>query len=351
MDDFLRQRFGPDSYERVDSGLIVSKKQAALNMFNSKERGRFTFLIENRACLPSIKLTAVDAVIIYDSDWNPLNDLRALQKISIDSQFEQLKVFRLYSPCTVEEKVLAFSKQDITLESNIQNISRSISHMLLIWGASHLFDRLDEFHGLTSPSSGSAISSEQSLLDDAVVEMLTQLPAHVVEANSMSNCSVIKRVQHRGTAYSRNISLLGEQKMLPTEEELPHVFWKKLLEGRYPPWRYLSAPSPRARKKVQYLDKLPKIPVVENDEARKKRKKGGSKPIDPISTNTCLEDKRKSVLSDEEAKMADATTFACSSGGSPLIFQKRTPIPCAPKKDLATGKIWPKFQPPITLVL
>eukprot|EP00268_Persea_americana_P019408 TRINITY_DN1994_c0_g2_i1.p1 TRINITY_DN1994_c0_g2~~TRINITY_DN1994_c0_g2_i1.p1 ORF type:complete len:1166 (-),score=268.22 TRINITY_DN1994_c0_g2_i1:185-3682(-) len=114
-------------------------------------------------------------------------------------------------------------------------------------------------------------------------------------------------------------------------------FWKKLLEGRYPQWRYLSAPSPRARKKVQYLDKLPKIPEVENDEARKKRKKGCNNPIDPISTNTCLEDKRKSVSSDKEAKMADETTFACSSSGSSLIFLRRTTDPCAVKKDSATG--------------
>lgn len=344
MDDFLRQRFGPDSYERVDSGLLVSKKQASLNMFNSKERGRFVFLIENRACLSSIKLTGVDAIIIYDSDWNPLNDLRALQKINIDSQFEQLRVFRLYSPCTVEEKVLIFSKEEMTLESNIQNISRSISHMLLIWGASYLFDRLDEFHGLSSPCLDS-VAPEQSLLDDVVSELLTQLPSHGVEANNISNCSVIKRVHHRGTAYSRNISLLGEHKMLPTKVEQPHVFWKKLLEGRYPQWRYLSAPSPRARKKVQYLDKLPKIPEVENDEARKKRKKGCNNPIDPISTNTCLEDKRKSVSSDKEAKMADETTFACSSSGSSLIFLRRTTDPCAVKKDSATGRVLPNFQP------
>ncbi|RWR81523.1 helicase protein MOM1-like protein isoform X1 [Cinnamomum micranthum f. kanehirae] len=336
LDDFLRQRFGPDSYERVDSGLLVSKKQASLNMFNSKERGRFVFLIENRACLSSIKLTGVDAVIIYDSDWNPLNDLRALQKISIDSQFEQLRVFRLYSPCTVEEKVLIFSKEEMTLESNIQNISRSISHMLLIWGASYLFDRLDEFHGLSSPCLDS-VTPEQSLLDDVVSELLTQLPSHGVEADNISNCSVIKRVHHRGTAYSRNISLLGEQKMLPTKVEQPHVFWKRLLEGRYPQWRYLSAPSPRARKKVQYLDELPKIPEVENDEARKKRKKGCNNSIDPISTSTFLEDKRKSVSSDKEAKMADETTFACSSSGSSLTFLRRSPDSCAVKKDSATG--------------
>ncbi|KAK6936069.1 Zinc finger, PHD-finger [Dillenia turbinata] len=98
LDDFIRQRFGPDSYERVDGvGIVASKRQAALNRFNQKESGRFVFLLENRACLPSIKLSSVDSIIIYGSDLNPVNDLRGIQKIRIDSQFEQIKIFRLYT--------------------------------------------------------------------------------------------------------------------------------------------------------------------------------------------------------------------------------------------------------------
>ncbi|KAK8944366.1 Helicase protein MOM1 [Platanthera zijinensis] len=37
LDDFLQQRFGVDSYERIESGLVRTKKLASLNMFNSKE--------------------------------------------------------------------------------------------------------------------------------------------------------------------------------------------------------------------------------------------------------------------------------------------------------------------------
>ncbi|CAD6226963.1 unnamed protein product [Miscanthus lutarioriparius] len=48
LDDFVRQRFGYESYERVERGLLLQKKQTAMNMFN---------------------------------DWNPMNDLRALQKL------------------------------------------------------------------------------------------------------------------------------------------------------------------------------------------------------------------------------------------------------------------------------
>ena len=67
LDDFLQQRFGAEAYEHVERGLLMSKKQIAMNNFNDKSKGRFVFLIENRACQPSLKLSAVDAVLIYDS--------------------------------------------------------------------------------------------------------------------------------------------------------------------------------------------------------------------------------------------------------------------------------------------
>ncbi|KAF8397710.1 hypothetical protein HHK36_016632 [Tetracentron sinense] len=298
LDDFLRQRFGKDSYERIDSGgIVASKKQAALNMFNNKESGRFVFLIENRACLPSIKLSSVDAVILFDSDWNPLNDIRALQKITIDSQYDQIKVFRLYSSCTVEEKVLILAKQGMTLDSNIPNISRSTSHMLLIWGASYLFNKLDEFHG--TPGSGSNISSEHSLLNDVIQELLTQLPENSVNTDA-SNCSIILKVQQSGATYLNNISLLGEVEMPLRDDELPHVFWTKLLEERYPQWRYSSGPSQRIRRKVQYCNESLKKSEVESDEVIKKRKKVVNTTNDPNSLKPSEENKRKVVAGDKE---------------------------------------------------
>ncbi|OVA18048.1 SNF2-related [Macleaya cordata] len=292
LDDFLRQRFGPDSYERVDSGLLTSKKQAAMNKFNDKERGRFVFLIENRACLPSIRLSSVDIVILYDSDWNPLNDLRALQRITIDSQYEQLKVFRLYSSCSLEEKVLLLAKQDMTLDSNVHNINRTTTHMLLKWGASYLFKELDEFHGST-PSSGSTISSEQSLLN--VVQELLALLSQDAGSTNTNDSSIVLKVKQTGGTYSKDISLPGELEMLSSDEELPHVFWTKLLDRRSPHWRYLSAPSQRVRKKVQYFDESPKKMEVDNDDVIKKRKKGFNNTIDPKSHKPLQEEKRKEV--------------------------------------------------------
>jgi hypothetical protein len=83
LEDFVCHSFGFESYERLDHGFSVPKKHGAMSMFNDMTKGRFIFLIDSRACVPSIKLSSVDVIIIYCSDWNPTNDLRVLQKIGI----------------------------------------------------------------------------------------------------------------------------------------------------------------------------------------------------------------------------------------------------------------------------
>ncbi|XVE59076.1 hypothetical protein DITRI_Ditri05aG0015900 [Diplodiscus trichospermus] len=269
LDDYLRQRFGPDSYERVDGGLILSKKQSALNKFNN-ERERFVFLLETRACLPSIKLSAVSTVIIFGSDWSPVNDVRALQKITLDSQFNQIKIFRLYSAFTVEEKALMLSKHDKTLDSNVENISPTSSQMLLKWEASYLFSQLDKFHGI--PTLDASTLSEQSHLKNVIQEFLVILNQTGIDNDAGKLSLVLQTKQNRGM-YRTEMPLFGEQKIQVVNEDPPHIFWTKLLEGKSPRWKYSSCSSQRNRKRVQYFDDLQEKPEAEGAEVVKKRKK------------------------------------------------------------------------------
>ncbi|XP_021279332.1 helicase protein MOM1-like isoform X1 [Herrania umbratica] len=284
LDDFLRQRFGADSYERIDGGVFLSKKQSALNKFNN-ERERFVFLLETRACLPSIKLSAVGTVIIFGSDWSPMNDLRALQRITLDSQFEQIKIFRLYSSFTVEEKVLMLSKQDKTLDSNTHNVSPSSCHMLLKWGASHLFNQLGKFHGI--PTSDAGTLSEQSHLIDVIKECFIILDQTGID-NDASKLSLILLAKQKQGTYRTEMPLFGEQKIQVMNEDPPHIFWTKLLEGKNPQWKYSSCSSQRNRKRVQNFDGLLKKPEAESSEVVKRRKKVVSDCNDHLSPKAGL---------------------------------------------------------------
>ncbi len=51
--------------------------QAAIDRYSRPDSDRFVFLLCTRAGGVGINLTAADTVIIFDSDWNPQNDLQA----------------------------------------------------------------------------------------------------------------------------------------------------------------------------------------------------------------------------------------------------------------------------------
>ncbi|XP_010689098.2 helicase protein MOM1 isoform X3 [Beta vulgaris subsp. vulgaris] len=275
LEDFLRWRFGPDSYEHIASGLLSSKKQAACNKFNSVREISF-LLLETRACSQIIKLMLVDAVVIFDSDWNPLNDLKALQKITVDSKLEQIKVFRLYCAYTIEEKVLILAKNNTILDSTLQ-ISPSISHLLLMWGSSYLFLRLDEFHHENFPDSKDNIVSGSSLLTDVSHEIVSLFQNH----KSIHSSKYISVARQIDGCYIKSIPLIGEQKIQLEDEMPPHVFWTNLLEAKQPLWKYLSGSSHRNRKRVQYCEETSS--GVQSDEAAKKRKKMDTTKIDSSS--------------------------------------------------------------------
>ncbi|KAE8675315.1 hypothetical protein F3Y22_tig00111678pilonHSYRG00044 [Hibiscus syriacus] len=272
LDDFLLQRFGIDSYERVDNGIIASKKRSALKRFND-EKERFVFLLETRACLPSIKLSAVGAVIIFGSNWSPVNDLRALQRITLDSRFEQIRVFRLYSSFTLEEKLLILAKQDKTIDSNVENISPCTSHMLLQWGASYLFSQLEIFHDSASTL------SHQSHLQYVVQEFLTIL--HRTVRDDMSELSLILQAKQNQGLYRTEMPLFGEQKIQVMDEDEPHTFWTELLEGKHPRWK--CSTYWRNRKRVRCFDELQERPQDESAQVAKRRKNFVLMPAKEIS--------------------------------------------------------------------
>ncbi|EPS71333.1 hypothetical protein M569_03426, partial [Genlisea aurea] len=283
LDDFLRQRFGPNTYERVDAGIVLSKKQAAVNQFNKKDSGKFVFLLENRACTSAIKLSALDVIIIFDSDWNPANDLKTLQKMTIDAKVEQIKVFRLYTSFTLEERALVLSKEDLNIDTYLQNKSRSASDTLLSWGSTHLFQKLDEYHHDRNSSSVSEFSSEQSLslLNKVGKEFEAILSDDIQAINSNS---VISQVKLGDSCYTSTIPTTGEVMVQSSEGEEGHVFWKKLLDGKRPRWKHLKEEhSLRTRKRLHCWDPFFSVTNDEKDSTRK-RKKAVGENVDPPVT-------------------------------------------------------------------
>ncbi|KAL2938417.1 Helicase protein MOM1 [Bienertia sinuspersici] len=310
LEDFLLWRFGSDSYEHIATGLVSSKKQAACNQFNSL-RERSFFLLEARACSASIKISSVDAVIIFDSDWNPQYDLRALQKITIDSKLEQIKVFRLYCPCTIEEKILIFAKNEVT-RGTLENICPSNSHALLMWGSSYLFSRLDKFHCENVSDCKGNIVFESSFFTGVIQEIISLFQ----KCKTVNSSKYISMARQSVGCYLKCIPLIGEQKIQQEDGLPPLDFWTKLLEGKQPHWKYLSGSSQRNRKRVHYGEASPS--EAQSDEAAKKRKKTDSTKVDYLTRQAELSlEKLNSGNNENQGKCGASLTNLESMANDP----------------------------------
>lgn len=264
LDDIIHEKFGEDSFVHIVGEGLLSKarRQSLVNTYNDKGNGKFICLMAARACIPSIHLQSVDIIIFFNSDWDPVNDFRALQRIKLDSQLDHVKVFRLYSAYTVEEKLLMLTKQGTSPDANIMNLRRSTCHGLLSWGAFYLFEKLDEFHGSTADGTHPVISDAESFVEDVFLELSNLLPNNE-DISTHTESSFIAEVEQIGGLYPGNICLLGEveyplMKNYSIIEEMilkkpAYVLWIHLLQGRKPSWKYFSSQSPRTRKCVQHI--------------------------------------------------------------------------------------------------
>ncbi|KAA6396233.1 MAG: putative Chromodomain-helicase-DNA-binding protein 8 [Streblomastix strix] len=63
---------------------------------------RFVFLLCTKAGGLGINLTAADTVIIFDSDWNPQNDIQAIARCHRIGQTKEVRVYRLLTKNTYE---------------------------------------------------------------------------------------------------------------------------------------------------------------------------------------------------------------------------------------------------------
>lgn len=90
------------SYERLDGSVSATFRNAAVRRFNGKTYDKFIMLLSTRAGGLGLNLTRADTVIIYDSDWNPQNDLQAMARAHRIGQTKPVHVYRLLTAKTYE---------------------------------------------------------------------------------------------------------------------------------------------------------------------------------------------------------------------------------------------------------
>ncbi|KAI5074233.1 hypothetical protein GOP47_0010194 [Adiantum capillus-veneris] len=107
------------TYERIDGSVRGSERQAAIDRYSSKDSDTFLFLLSTRAGGLGITLTAADTCIIYDSDWNPQNDLQAMARCHRIGQKKDVRIYRLITKDTYEQHLFECSSRKYGLDEAI----------------------------------------------------------------------------------------------------------------------------------------------------------------------------------------------------------------------------------------
>ncbi|PWA33426.1 hypothetical protein CCH79_00014152 [Gambusia affinis] len=103
LEDFLENE--GYKYERIDGGITGGMRQEAIDRFNAPGAQQFAFLLSTRAGGLGINLATADTVIIYDSDWNPHNDIQAFSRAHRIGQNRKVMIYRFVTKASVEERI------------------------------------------------------------------------------------------------------------------------------------------------------------------------------------------------------------------------------------------------------
>ncbi|OJJ63700.1 hypothetical protein ASPSYDRAFT_255812 [Aspergillus sydowii CBS 593.65] len=90
---------------RIDGAISQTDRQAQIKAFNTDKDYKL-FLLSTRAGGQGINLVAADTVILFDSDWNPQQDLQAQDRAHRIGQTKPVIVYRLATKGTVEQTLL-----------------------------------------------------------------------------------------------------------------------------------------------------------------------------------------------------------------------------------------------------
>merc|ERR1719412_517326 len=104
---------------RLDGMTKSDERADMLKIFNSPESEYFIFLLSTRAGGLGLNLQTADTVIIFDSDWNPHQDLQAQDRAHRIGQRNEVRVLRLMTINSVEERILAAARFKLNMDEKV----------------------------------------------------------------------------------------------------------------------------------------------------------------------------------------------------------------------------------------
>nr|XP_033482552.1 chromodomain-helicase-DNA-binding protein 5 [Epinephelus lanceolatus] len=266
LEDFLE--FEGYKYERIDGGITGGLRQEAIDRFNAPGAQQFCFLLSTRAGGLGINLASADTVIIYDSDWNPHNDIQAFSRAHRIGQNRKVMIYRFVTRGSVEERITQVAKRKMMLThlvvrpglgSKTGSMSKQELDDILKFGTEELFkDEMEAARTMGDNKEG----EEGNVIhydDDAISKLLdrSQDATEDTEIQNMNEyLSSFKVAQY--VVKEEDGEEEVEREIIKQEENVDPDYWEKLLRHHYEQQQEDLARNlgkgKRIRKQVNYND-------------------------------------------------------------------------------------------------
>nr|CAG8501823.1 5256_t:CDS:10 [Entrophospora candida] len=107
------------SFLRLDGTTKSEDRTKLLGQFNAPASPYSIFMLSTRAGGLGLNLQTADTVIIFDSDWNPHQDLQAQDRAHRIGQKNEVKILRLISQKSIEENILARAQYKLDIDGKV----------------------------------------------------------------------------------------------------------------------------------------------------------------------------------------------------------------------------------------
>ncbi|KIW09526.1 hypothetical protein, variant [Verruconis gallopava] len=249
MEDFLRLR--GMKYLRLDGSTKADDRSDLLKLFNAPDSEYFCFLLSTRAGGLGLNLQTADTVIIYDSDWNPHQDLQAQDRAHRIGQKNEVRILRLITSNSVEEKILERANFKLDMDGKVIQAGK--------FDNKSTNEERDAMLRVMLESAENADSMENEEMDDDDLNMLMMR-----KEEELAIFQRIDREREENSPY-------GPGKKLPrlmSEEELPDIYLQEdnPVEDAIEEFTGRGA---RERTRVKYDDGLTEeqwLEAVDNDD-------------------------------------------------------------------------------------
>ena len=114
LEDYMLMRHY--QYCRIDGDTSYDERESLIDAYNAPGSTKFVFLLSTRAGGVGINLCAADTCIIFDSDWNPQNDVQAMARCHRIGQTKEVMVYRLITRKSFEAEMFERASLKLGLE-------------------------------------------------------------------------------------------------------------------------------------------------------------------------------------------------------------------------------------------